>query len=236
MNASTHQRKPAAIRRLEIADAALELIGERGVGGLTAAALAERVGLTAGALYRHFESLEAILGAAVARALEHLEATFPPMALPPEVRLRRLAEARIALFSEHPAIAWLLLSDQVGVTVPPESVVELKALAKRSRTYLLDAMRSGAKTGTLRSDISPEALLIVFTGTIHALAGHVGARRAGSDPKAPSVRGSAKAPDVLAALFLLLSPTTSTATSVDDGSPAPAGEPGNPESTTGATR
>jgi len=36
---------------------------------------------------------------------------------------------------------------------------------------LLDAIREGAETGAIRSDLEPEALLVRVLGTIHVLAG-----------------------------------------------------------------
>ena len=58
---STTTRKPAAVRREEIARAVLRIIGERGLTSLTTSNLAAEVGLTTGALYRHFASREEIL-------------------------------------------------------------------------------------------------------------------------------------------------------------------------------
>ena len=104
-------RKPSSIRRLEIARAALAVIGERGATSLTAASLAQEVGLTPGALFRHYATLDEILGAAVDVAIEAVDATLPSADLPPRDRLRALALARVELIGGTPGLAWLLLSD-----------------------------------------------------------------------------------------------------------------------------
>ena len=47
--------------------AALEMIGERGVAGLAVEPLARRIGVTKGSFYWHFDNLEALMEAALAR-------------------------------------------------------------------------------------------------------------------------------------------------------------------------
>ena len=184
------------MRRREIAEAALQVIGKQGAPALTAARIAAEVGVTAGALFRHFASLEAILDAAVDYAVEALEETFPDRALPPLERLRSLTSARVRLIVGRPGLGWLLQSDQVYLTVSKRSVARLRSIVKRSRAFLLAALREAAAEGTIRDDLPSESLLPVLTGTVHAAIGSMGvhrARKAASDP--------------LDALFQLLSPT-----------------------------
>jgi len=197
-------RRPTSVRRREIAEATLRVIGERGASSLTTATLASEVGLTPGALFRHFASLNEILEATVTLAVERIEATFPSEDLPPIERLHELAGQRLKLFEGNPGLAWLLLSDQVYLTVPEKAVETLRNLVQRSRSFILRALREAAKTGCLRSDLSPEMALVFFTGTVHALIGARGAHRPpGSGRTAPP---PAK---VLRTLFALLGPTQS---------------------------
>lgn len=188
-------RKPTAIRRREIAVAALRLIDEEGIRALTSASLARAVGLTPGALFRHFASIDEILSAAVDVAIESAERTFPSGQLPPVERLRSLVVQRIALLRDTPGVAWLLLSDQVQVTVPEDAVERLRGLVQRSRAFLLDGLREGIASGELRQDLSPEQMLPILAGTVHSL---VAGRGVHGRPDAP-------APDtVVDALFVLL--------------------------------
>lgn len=65
------RRRAKRIR--DIADAALELVVERGLDGLTMKVLADRVDLTAGALYRYFPGRDAIIVAMVGVVVAELE-------------------------------------------------------------------------------------------------------------------------------------------------------------------
>jgi AcrR family transcriptional regulator len=53
------------VRRQEIVDAAVQLIGDYGIRGTTVSRIAATVGISRGALYRHFANREAVLEAAL---------------------------------------------------------------------------------------------------------------------------------------------------------------------------
>jgi AcrR family transcriptional regulator len=169
------QRKTSSIRKREIALAVLSLIGERGASALRAATIAERVGVTPGALFRHFKSVDEILAASVDMAIELVEETFPDPSLPAVERLEQMVLTRIAVIRSTPGLSWLLLSDQVFLTVPTDAVKRLRKLVKRSREFLLSALREGAADGSLRDDIEPRVMLVLLSGTVHALSGSGGA-------------------------------------------------------------
>jgi AcrR family transcriptional regulator len=182
-------RKPTAARKQEIQRAALRIIGERGVTALTTATLAREVGVTTGALFRHFATLDDVLRHMVDEALPKVEATFPDPSLPPLERLLALARNRVDVLGADPGLAWLLRSEQALLTLPADAVESLRGLLERSRRYLLDAVRQGMREGSIRKDIEPEVLLVPIMGTIHALAGMPGihklaGRRKGADPGA----------------------------------------------------
>ena len=71
--AATHARRPGD-RRDQILDAAAEAFGRRGFDGVTVAELAESVGVTAPALYRHFGAKDQILSAVTTGTLDRLVA------------------------------------------------------------------------------------------------------------------------------------------------------------------
>jgi AcrR family transcriptional regulator len=189
-------RRPTSERRAEIAAAALRIIGERGLPSLTTATLAAEIGVTSGALFRHFDSREAILAESVRHAVERIEATFPDATLPPVERILQLAGNRVRVLGTDRGLAWLLRSDQAYLTMPEGAVNELRGLVAKTKKYLLDAIRQGARDGTIRADIEPEVLLLTVMGTIHALVGLTGlhghATSAGRPQLEPVLSGLAR--------------------------------------------
>jgi len=81
-------RKQEGGRKSDIADAILKIAGREGIGALTMERLARELGVTSGALFRHFPSRTSMLNEAARLAVTRLEATFPPASLPPLERLR----------------------------------------------------------------------------------------------------------------------------------------------------
>jgi len=171
---SASTRRPTAERRTQIANAALDLVGRHGPTAFTTARVAEAVGVTSGALFRHFDSLAAILDEAVRLAIERIEATFPDPALPPTERLFAMLRARVVLLRGDPGIAWLLRSELAVESLPASAVDQLASLVARSRAFLKACVLGGVAEGGLRADVPPSALLVTVTGTVHALVGRGG--------------------------------------------------------------
>lgn len=191
-------RKPGAERRDEIVQAVLRIIGERGLTALSTSTLAEEIGVTTGALFRHFPTRDAMLKAAAEYAILRIEETFPEQGLPPLERLRQLARNRVRLLGGNPGLAWLVRSEQAYLVLPAESVALLRALVRRSRRFLVEALRDGMAQGQIRDDIAPEEIVVPVMGTIHALIGMPGAHQSRRKP----------APErILGALLRMLAPT-----------------------------
>lgn len=202
-------RRTRAERRQEIAQTVLRIIGEQGITSFTTTALAEEIGVTSGALFRHFSSRDEILQEAVGYAAAKIEETFPDSSLPATERLVQLATNRVRILGSEPGIVWLLRSEQAHLTLPKGAIDLLDRLIKRSRQYLLDAIREGNRQGTIRDDIQPEILLVLVTGTIHTLLGMPGIRQLPARRRSPD-------PDlILSALMRMIAPGQTTQKAIE---------------------
>lgn len=170
-------RKTTTVRRREIADAALGLVATRGIAALTTRALAEAVGLSSGALFKHFENRDAMFLGMAERVRELLETTYPDPSLPPRERLRRLAEARLTLVSGSAGVLTLVLSEQFALALPDEAVRVLRDAIARTHEFIARAVADGQTDGSLRGDVPAEALALLFMGAMQmtALARRTGA-------------------------------------------------------------
>lgn len=164
------ERRSTEERRVEIADAALRLIASRGIAELTTRLVAEEVGLTTGALFRHFGSIGDILYAVVERVVDLLGGTYPPADLPPMERLGRFFRARTAAVGEHPGILRLVLSEQFALALPREAAQRLQDAVMRTRGFLVEAIREGQEQGAIRRDVAAEQLAMVVMGTMQMMA------------------------------------------------------------------
>jgi AcrR family transcriptional regulator len=106
-------RKPKAERRAEILDAAIALADAEGLGALTLRAVAQRVGVTAMALYGYFPDKDSLLDAMADRVIDDYFPGFPgPLSALPEWRDRLLAWAGLLRQGarEHPGMVQYLLT------------------------------------------------------------------------------------------------------------------------------
>ncbi|MEU6271961.1 TetR/AcrR family transcriptional regulator [Streptomyces populi] len=97
-------------RREEILDAAVAIADEHGVDAVSMRALADRVGVTPMALYRHVKDKAALLDGMVGRLLIALLPTDPVEEHSWDERLRALAHAARKVTQQHPWAAHLLFS------------------------------------------------------------------------------------------------------------------------------
>lgn len=163
-------RRATAVRQVELTDAALHLIATRGIAALNTRSLAAAVGLSTGAIFRHYPSLDALLEAVAERVEVVLEATYPPPGLPPHERLQRFVDARSAAVGERLGILRLLLSEQFLLALPPRASARLAACVQRSRAFVAGALAEAQAAGLVRRDLPTAALVPIVLGTVQMLA------------------------------------------------------------------
>jgi AcrR family transcriptional regulator len=165
-------RKPAGSRRREIADAALKVIAEQGLGRFTALAIAREVGVSDAALFRHFPTKEAIVLAAIDRVEEMLSQGFPPRGADPLERLGRFFERRVSVIRANPGVARLVASEQLAQVASPEGVARVKALRRRSQGFVRQALDEAHRRGLLARGLEPDSAAVLVLGSLLALAHH----------------------------------------------------------------
>ena len=163
-------RRTTEARQAELIDAALHIIATRGIAALSTRSLAEHVGITSGAIFRHFASIDALIEAVVGRVESVMESTFPPRELPPGERLDRFVEARSATVGGHVGIMQLMLSEQFLLALPEGGSARLAGCAQKTREFVLRCLREGQAAGEFRTDLDAGALVVVVMGTIQMLA------------------------------------------------------------------
>jgi len=130
--------------------------------------LGREVGITSGALFRHFPSRAAMLNEAAQRAVALLETSFPPEDLPPLERLRKFLAARSRLAARHAGIPQLVFSEQFGKALPPEGARVLRDMVRRTRGFVVESLKQAGARGEVRGDVPPEELAGVVMGVMFA--------------------------------------------------------------------
>ncbi len=164
------ERKTTDIRQVQIVDAAMSIIASKGPRKFTAELLGARVGVTAGAIFRHFKSMDAIVEAVVGRMEEILVEDFPSAASDPIERLGVFFQHRVRTIVTHPHISRMLLSDHLAQAGARAQSKRLEEFKRRSRSFIFECLIEARDSGLLRGEAGPEEGTVLVLGAILALA------------------------------------------------------------------
>ena len=173
-------RRAWTARQREIVEAATRLLATGGARRFTAQLLAAEVGVTGGAIYRHFPSMEKVADAVFARIEDLLFEGFPPGDADPIERLRAFFLRRTRTILENPHVSRLLLSDHRAGKAGAVPVERLGEYRRRSREFVVGCLREAERRGDLAAGARAEAGAVLVLGAILALA-HAGTRVASED-------------------------------------------------------
>lgn len=162
-------RQPTEERRRQIADAALKIIAQQGLGRFTTQAIAAEVGMTDGSLFRHFANKEEIVFAALDRIEERLFDGFPPDDVDPLVRLERFFRLRADLVGNNPIIARLAFSPELPHAAGERGARQVDSWKRRTLEFIGQCVAEAAGQGRLREGLAVREVAIVVLGTLLAL-------------------------------------------------------------------
>lgn len=148
-------------RRRQVVEATLQTLAEAGVTGFTTRAVADRVGISEGSLFRHFESKREIVLAAM-DALEEgiregLVSTGDPWS-----DLEGFFRQRAAFVGNQQSVGRLIFSDELVHLAGEEGRARVAAWRTASVTFLLDRLSRLEVEGRLRPGLGvPGGSLLV---------------------------------------------------------------------------
>ncbi|MBE1423728.1 AcrR family transcriptional regulator [Desulfomicrobium macestii] len=167
------KRLTTIIRREQIAEAALALVADQGVGALTARNVARAVGVTAPALYRHFPGGKADILASVLDLLDDVKTEGIRQAIkepgPALTKLRRCYDLHISVVERYRALPNLVLSDALW---SDENHLRERLLKnhQRHQSEVAGIIRQGQIAGEIRDDIDADEIFVQFLGQFLTIA------------------------------------------------------------------
>jgi TetR/AcrR family transcriptional regulator len=156
---------PAAERRAHAVRALLDLARHTAPDQISTAAIAERMGVSHGALFRHFPNREALWAEAVTWATGELDARFAACALPsPLAEVAALMAGHAALLADHPGLVRMLFAELQRPASSPARDAG-KAFMQRFRRRLATLFAAAQAEATFDPQLEPEewAALLVAT-------------------------------------------------------------------------
>lgn len=162
---------PAEERRAVTVETVVRLAAEQNPGEITTAAIAARMGLTQGALFRHFPSKDAIWQAVMEWVAEQLLARIERAAAgaaTPLAALEAMFVAHIEFIALHPGVPRMLFGElQRTDGTPAKRLVQ--ALLGRYRERLAELVEQGRSRGEIAAEVDPAQAATLFVGAIQGL-------------------------------------------------------------------
>jgi TetR/AcrR family transcriptional regulator len=178
MTVPAAQRLPTEERQALIVAAAIELAAQTSPAAITTADIAREVGVTQGALFKHFATREAIWLAVMewvtGQLLARLEgaartSTENSSASPAFDALARVFAAHIEFVHERPGVPRLVFHDlQQPVDSPLKR--QLGVLLQRYRKLLAQLLHAAVTNGEAPAELDVPAAATMFIGIVQGLA------------------------------------------------------------------
>ena len=158
-------------RQAEIVAAALRLAREANPALITTTEIASAIGVTQGAVFKHFPTKDAIWVAAVqwvrGALMQNLRAAATEARTPLDA-LSAMFRAHVDFVVSHPGVPHLILHE---LQQPADSATkqEVRALMQAYRKLLLDNLEQAVSQGQVIPDLDREAAATTFVGLIQGL-------------------------------------------------------------------
>lgn len=162
------EKKSTRIRKEEIVQAALAVVGKKGVRALTISAIAESAGMSEANIYRHFSGKDDIYSAVadfIGSEVMGRAAAIAGGSRKPLEKLEIIFISHITLIAEHPGIPRFVFSDDVHLTHRPVA----DFLSARIGNYvetIAGIIAAGIEEGEITPELAPRETALTLLGII----------------------------------------------------------------------
>lgn len=164
-------RRSSKERRALAIDAVIDLASGMNPADITTAAISERMGLTQGALFRHFPTKDAVLQAVMEsvseRLLSRIDEAVREETAPLEA-LRAIFMAHVGFIESNPGVPRLLFSE-LQRTEETGAKRAVAAFLEASATRILVQLDEAKKLGLVSPDICPRSAAMSLVGSVQGL-------------------------------------------------------------------
>ena len=169
---------------------AMEIIGKEGMGGLTMASLSRSLGVSDGAIYRHFDSkssiIKEILNSLFYRVsdlmLEELNKEAPA-----RDKLQRIIRKLYFMFEQEPGYVSLLFSEEYFFS-DEEIFYMMHTIVNTMQIYIRQILEQGIERKELKKNLNSQNMALLIMGSMRIIVlnwrlkrSHNGLRKAGEN-------------------------------------------------------
>ncbi|MGM0595485.1 MAG: TetR/AcrR family transcriptional regulator [Myxococcota bacterium] len=164
------QRLSKQERQEQIINSTIKLISRKGIDSFTIRKLAKDVGVSEGAIFRHFSSKNSILKKSVEKIQKMIMADFPPPEEDPLVRLGSFFKQRLKFARSNQEIMTLLQSEQLKMASGEEAALILENTRRKSMDFVWGCLEEAKAKDILKEEIRTSSVFILILSSIFSLA------------------------------------------------------------------
>ena len=165
-----HKRQNTVLRRKQIIETLRKIIIKYGSEHVTVRRLAKEIGVTGGAIYRHFKSKREILFFLVDYIEENLigdiEKAYPikdPLEL-----LGKISRDLVSSIEQRKGVSFLVIAEIISLGDKGLNR-KISEVLNNFLDYIKNIMSEGVKTGAIREDIDVDMAATTFFGMLQGL-------------------------------------------------------------------
>lgn len=162
------QRLSSVERKSQIITATLDIVSEKGFGNITTAEIANRVGISEGAVFKHFSTKAEILQEVlmfIRNTLLPFTQNIAKQAISPEEKLREILNYKFAFFSQYPGVPKMIFSEQVHLADGQLKVI-LFGTVRGFNQIINDIIAEGVKKDLFKKNTDLDLATEAFLGLI----------------------------------------------------------------------
>ncbi len=159
-------RESTDIRQEQIKKAVLDIIADEGLHNISTRNLAKRIGLTEGAIFRHFPTKRDIVKGIMDDVAEDLVGSLRNIVLKPdkaETKLSNYLCRNVKYLKENRGITILLFSEAAHLG-DNELKEKLNQILSEQKQFIIKIVKEGIAEGVWDKSINPEDVAVIYMG------------------------------------------------------------------------
>ncbi|MBI2870058.1 MAG: TetR/AcrR family transcriptional regulator [Chloroflexi bacterium] len=161
-----------SVRRRQIVSAARKLIAKHGSEHLTVKRIASEIGVSEGAIYRHFKSKREIISFLVDEIekliLADIERSFRDLSPKTEEVLEKIIKAHISAVERRSGMTFQIIAEIISLG-DKKLNKKIHGVINKYISRIGDVLARGRAAGVVREDLDLEAAAMLFFGMIQGL-------------------------------------------------------------------
>jgi TetR/AcrR family fatty acid metabolism transcriptional regulator len=162
------RRETTEVRQRQITEAALKVIGQKGINGATTAGIAIAAGISEGNLYRHFKNKEEIIKSVIDKIGSDLASILTDVAeiTDPLHKLETTFKRHLLYIEAHVGVPRTIFSEEI-IVVNENLRAKVRSTIMTYFQGVKKIVDQGQKSGVFDEGMDPYAITSMFIGTIH---------------------------------------------------------------------